>query len=173
MTLIQRILLPTDFSELATHAAPYATSLARMYAADLHVVHVITPVPATIPAPAMGRVGPALSVPEEIAGREESLVRFARDHCGDSGRPTTSTLLHGAPESAICQYVRDHTIDLVVIGTHARGVVARIFLGSVSKMILENAGCPVLMVPLLHPEEATNAPGASPNTAGRDERREE
>ncbi len=53
----------------------------------------------------------------------------------------------GPPAAVICAYGHEIGADLIVLGTHARGLARRLLLGSVSKDVLEHAGCPVLMVP--------------------------
>ena len=68
-------------------------------------------------------------------------------------------VLEGAPDLQICRYAAETAIDFIVIGTHARGLVRRIFLGSVSKAVVEHAPCPVLMVPLTAAE--TDSPHAT------------
>ncbi|MBK8269112.1 MAG: universal stress protein [Planctomycetes bacterium] len=65
-----------------------------------------------------------------------------------AGRKVKSEILVGQPFSEICRYAAGQACDLIVIGSHARGIVHRIFMGSVSKAVLEHASCPVLMVPL-------------------------
>ena len=75
-------------------------------------------------------------------------------------------VLEGAPDLQISRYAADAAIDLIVIGTHARGLVRRIFLGSVSKAVMEHAPCPVLMVPLHSTETEAQAPDQG--TAGHD-----
>lgn len=61
--------------------------------------------------------------------------------------PANSNAL-GGPVDAITSYARQEDIDLIILGTHGRGLVSRVFMGSVSKSVMENAPCPVLMVPL-------------------------
>lgn len=162
MADIRHILLPTDFAELAAHAASYAASLAQRYNADLHVVHVIPLVPDALPGPEAGGILLPIPSTEDLTGLQEELDLFVRTHCQAEGVPVTKAMLKGRPEAVVCEYVRAHAIDLVVIGTHARGLVSRIFFGSVSKSVLEHAGCPVLMVPLFPAAPSPLPPPASP-----------
>jgi nucleotide-binding universal stress UspA family protein len=142
----KHILLPTDFSELAQHAACYARYLAETSQAALHVLHVRTSVLTPGPAPELG-MGVDVFVPDE-AELQSSLDRFIAEHLGGTTAPLIAQLLIGSPAGQIAEYARTADIDLIVIGTHARGLVNRILLGSVSKTVLESAHCPVLMVPL-------------------------
>lgn len=149
MSNYQRILVPTDFSPLSVHAAAYARGLAEKHGAEIHVVHVVVPadVAGTLPlAPGAEPVTALPTVDVLLDTARAGVANFARDHFIAS--PTKADVLVGAAHAQICQYALDHAIDLIVIGSHARGVVHRIFLGSVSKAVLEHSPCPVLMVPL-------------------------
>jgi len=154
MMRIRHILLPTDYSDLARNAAVYARSLAELYRATLHVVHVVERVPAAAPGPDASGVALAVPGPETLAGAHEATNRFVQDHLADLAAPVLTRVLEGAPHIQIARYATEASIDLIVIGTHARGVVKRIFLGSTSKSVLEHAACPVLMVPLVAVESA-------------------
>jgi nucleotide-binding universal stress UspA family protein len=56
----------------------------------------------------------------------------------------------GAPAQAIVDYAAKNDIDLIVVGTHGRGVVAHLLVGSVAERVVRTARCPVLTV--RHPE---------------------
>lgn len=145
------ILLPTDFSILARHAAPWAKSLAETYGATLHVLHVLTPEVQPFPAPDIG-MG-VLAVPPDTTQAADMLNRFLDECIHPTCVPITSHTTIGAPVAEIARYARESRIDLIVMGTHARGPVTRMLLGSVSKAVLEHAPCAVLMVPLRAREE--------------------
>lgn len=146
MTCIRRILLPTDFSALAGRAAALAGSLAVALRAELHVLHVHQPPPApTLDAPGSGFSPPLLARPEDL---RPALDAFVATHLASTAAEIIKEVVVGAVSREIIDYSHRHSIDLIVIGTHARGVVKRILLGSTSKTVLEHAGCAVLMVPL-------------------------
>jgi nucleotide-binding universal stress UspA family protein len=148
MVAIRQILLPTDFSVLADHAARYARSLAEAYHASLHVLHVVSAVLVPVPGPEVGTVAMAVPSDGSVAEAEEALERFVHKQLSGLTVPIVTKVLEGAPDLQISRYAAEAAIDLIVIGTHARGLVRRIFLGSVSKAVMEHAPCPVLMVPL-------------------------
>ncbi len=145
---IRHVLLPTDYSNLARNAAVYARSLAELYRATLHVVHVLERVPAAAPGPDVTGLALGVPGPEALAAVQEATSRFVEDHLPDLAIPVVTRVLEGSPDIQIARYAAGASIDLIVIGTHARGVVKRIFLGSTSKSVLEHAPCPVMMVPL-------------------------
>ena len=163
MVTIQRVLLPTDFSVLADHAARYARSLAEAYEATLHVLHVVSAVLVPVPGPEVGTVAMAVPSNGSLAEAEDAVARFIRDRLSGLSVPVVTKVLEGAPDLQICRYAAETAIDMIVIGTHARGLVRRIFLGSVSKAVVEHAPCPVLMVPLTASE--SDSPQSTPPPA--------
>jgi nucleotide-binding universal stress UspA family protein len=56
----------------------------------------------------------------------------------------------GTPFVEIVRYARREVIDLIVMGTHGRGAIAHMLLGSVAERVIRKAPCPVLTV---RPEE--------------------
>ena len=55
-------------------------------------------------------------------------------------------LRRGFPFVEIVRYAKEADIDLVVLGTHGRGAVAHMLLGSVAERVVRKVGCPVLSV---------------------------
>jgi len=146
MITLQRILFPTDFSELSLHALRYAVSFAEAYRAELHFLHVVDdasqywmPIgPNNVP------VGPP---PEELLalGREE-LRRFLQTHLPSPAMPVVSEVRIGRPFLEIIGYAREHSIDLIVVGTHGRTGLRHVLLGSVAERVVRKSPCPVLTI---------------------------
>jgi len=67
-------------------------------------------------------------------------------------------LRSNTPAFAIVDYARGHEIDLIVMGTHGRGAVAHLLMGSVAERVVRTAPCPVLTV--RHPEHEFVMPDA-------------
>lgn len=149
MASITTILLPTGFSDLSRRAAEHARLLSQKHNAVVHVLHVVPPpVPAEIPATGVPHM-PPMSLPSdtlEIA--KSSVERFADEHLpGLSLRPISAVAI-GPIEAEIVAYAQKHGVDLIVMGTHADGIVKRLIFGSVSKSVLEHSPCAVLLVPV-------------------------
>lgn len=153
MGKISKILFPTDFSELSEGAAPHAALVARAHGAELIVLHLVEPVVANTPS-AVG----VMPVVDEITSEDrERIRRFAERHFG--GLPVHTEVRHGFPARDISPYAASVQADLIVIGTHADGILKRIIHGSVSKSVLESSPCPVLMVPLAAIKAETRVEG--------------
>ncbi|MFO0840143.1 MAG: universal stress protein [Phycisphaerae bacterium] len=156
MIHMNRVLIPTDFSELARHALGYACDLARTYRAELHVLHVVSlakEAPVAMEAGigvGDGVASTALmeSVVEDAARRARQLQAHVAEFSGELPIAPIAVVRNGVAWEQIARYADEAAIDLIVIGSHARGVMKRILLGSTSKAVLEHVARPVLMVPI-------------------------
>lgn len=145
MLKLERILVPTDFSELSANAADVACDLAQVTGATIHLAHVARPVEVAFEVPEIGVL--RRRVPPDEAVLKERLAEFARQHFAAAGVPVVAAILSGRPARALARYAHTARIDRIIIGTHADGILRRLTHGSVSKFILEHAPCPVVMVP--------------------------
>jgi universal stress protein A len=142
----ERILWPTDFSPLALHGARYARGLRELFAAELHVLHVIPPpfVPDLL-------VALPAEAPGAFADRElldASRVRLDEIVAAQFGGPqgVVAELLVGNPWSVVCGYAKRVAIDLIVVSTHGRTGLPHVLIGSTAERIVQHAPCPVLVV---------------------------
>ena len=143
---LRSILLPTDFSECASHAVPAAAGLARMTGARLLCLHVIEPA-----VPAVGWTPVAEPLPladvgaqmEETAARELPRVALGAD-C--AGLVVEEVIARGEAASEIVRVAREHGVDLIVISSHGRTGLGRILFGSTAESVVRHAHCPVLVV---------------------------
>jgi nucleotide-binding universal stress UspA family protein len=135
----RNILFPTDFSPAANAALPYAAEIACRYAAKLWTLHVLhsdaypmTPSetwPASVEAVMKEAKQQALELLAHLTGFEaEVLVRS------------------GDIWATIEEVVGTFQIDLVVLGTHGRGGLGKMLLGSVAETLFRKAPCPVITV---------------------------
>ena len=142
MTAIHEILVPTDFSEPASAALDYAKSLAADFGSRLHLLHVIS-----TPAIPWGVEGTSLSWPTLLAdletGAREQLKGLVPADDPLAGR-VTMTAIAGVPVESILDYVTAHHIDLIVMGTHGRGLMGHMLLGSVAERVVRRSPVPVL-----------------------------
>jgi nucleotide-binding universal stress UspA family protein len=159
------MLVPTDFSEPATHAFRYAIEEATVHQAKVTLLHVLPPRSGTdvyyvsgSPEPPRqesldpavgGRLG-AQSAAQPTVVRsdpnEEALTRL-RDLVPDSFRGTWDVeVADGQPADTIVRFARERRVDLIVMGTHGRGGLQHMLLGSVAEKVVRLAGCPVLTV---------------------------
>ena len=152
---LRHILVPTDFSECSTVALRYGLALAERFDAHLHLLHAVQ---SPFEQPWAAEVYAVSQADFETTARAESDTQLAR-LLAESGRAasqvTCATTL-GAPFLAIITYAREAPIDLIVMGTHGRGAMAHLLIGSVAENVVRKAPCPVLTV--RHPEHEFIAP---------------
>jgi nucleotide-binding universal stress UspA family protein len=153
MMEIRSILLPTDFSECAHYALSYATSLARSNGASIICVHVIEPVVPTVGYAGMAEPLPISDISDQLedsAGRELPKIAGCEE-C--SGLRVEEVIAHGDASSEIVRVAKERGVDLIVIASHGRTGLGRIFFGSTAEAVVRHAPCPVLVVKPPHEEE--------------------
>ncbi|MFB6195594.1 MAG: universal stress protein [Haloplanus sp.] len=135
------ILVPIDGSDPSDAAIEHARRLATDQGATVHVIHAIE-----LPKPSapVGNVPP--TVIEDIEEESEEMVQEAVDGLAAEGVDAEGHTFEGVPEEVIPDYVEDHDIDLIVMGTHGRTGVKRVVLGSTTERTLRTVDVPVLTV---------------------------
>lgn len=145
--VFSRILLAYDDSEVSRIALAYACSLARG-GATLFIAHAVNE--SGIIATATMTPGFTSFHPSSlIAAADErgaAILKTAVDTCAKQGITAETIFIHDSPEIGIADVVRERGIDLVILGTHGRGGVARTVLGSVGEGIVRVSDVPVLTV---------------------------
>jgi nucleotide-binding universal stress UspA family protein len=145
---LKNILFTTDFSPAANSAMPFALTLARIYGSAIELVHVIPP--EARDQMVFDRVPAVDNLVWSNALRK--LESLARESVGDI--PCRTVIRSGDLAEVIPGIIRDHDIDLVVLGTHGRRGVTKMMLGSGAEKIYRTAPCPVLTVgPKAHTPE--------------------
>ena len=135
---IRRILLATDLTTTSSAATDRAFELARDLRAQLLVVSVID-VETGARSPHPLRMDQRRSARELAA---QNLVLRGRRQ----GTGVSFLIWEGEPGPSIVDAALSEAVDLVVVGTHGRGALGRLFIGSVSDYVVRNAACPVLVV---------------------------
>lgn len=146
---IRTILLPTDFSECANYAAPFAASFARQSGARVICLHAVEPVLPAVGATSFAPMAEAVPMPDlsetiaETAARE--LPRLS-NHAALAGLETEEVVVHGDAASEIVRIARERGVDLIVISSHGRTGWGRWLFGSTAESVARYASCPVLVV---------------------------
>jgi nucleotide-binding universal stress UspA family protein len=138
-TTIRKILLATDLSHASDVATDWGFDLARRVGASLLVVSVIDPRELRLPG---GRFRARVDqVRERRVTAAQQLVRRGRG----AGVPVTFLVWDGDPAESIVAAAQAEQADLLLVGSHGRGPLGRLLLGSVSEYVVRNALCPVLV----------------------------
>ena len=151
MLTLRTVLCPTDFSDVSARAETYAAALARHYDASLHLLHVDPPMPVMAP---YGEIPVDARMFEEQRQVADAELVKAGDRARAGGLTVETTVKGGQPAREILALADRAQADMLVIGTHGRGGVEHLLLGSVAEKIMRKASCPVLVVPPGAPGES-------------------
>jgi len=158
MERIERILVPTDFSEGSRRAAEFACFLAKVLGARLTLLHVFHMPTAeygdAVYATVVDRIPSLLRSCEAALQAEAALMKAG-------GFETATLLREGNPAHEIVDAARSQKMDLVVIATHTHRGLARGLLGSVAEKVVRLSPVPVLTIHAFDEDrEAERALGA-------------
>ena len=162
------ILLPTDGSDIALDAAKRGLGVLEA-PTKLTLLSVVGDLPAD--AGAGGIEGPVYT-PEQEEELRQSQKQHA-EHALDEaeavvqavrpGTPIDRRIEIGDPAAMICLLAEQLGVDVVVVGSHGKGFLSRVLLGSVSEHVTRHAPCPVLVV---RAARSRNSRSATPDAAG-------
>ncbi len=136
---IQRILVPVDFSAASQEALPRAIFFARLFSAQLVLLHVVE----------FAYLGSELGS-TELTGIEAEMQRNAHDQLqalirqtGQTGFPWDVQVRTGRPYFEILEAARESGVDLILIASHGHSRLAHVLLGSTVERVVRFAPCPV------------------------------
>ena len=138
--VIDRILVPIDFSDCSLDALEYAAQVARQFKARVTILHVMEPVSYGLDFTLSHAADPDRR--ERIRARLSDLTAALTR----SGVETDHVLRGGLPADAIINYERAEAKDLIIMGTHGRRGISHLVNGSVTEAVLRRAHGPVLTV---------------------------
>ena len=146
MINLKRILVPTDFSESARHALLYGTSFAREYEGELVLLHVVENL-------TVGYASDLFPVPmaevfDEISGYAKAELAKLGAEVKEKGIKVRELVVQGKPSAEIVRVAREETADMIVLGTHGKGMLDKALFGSTAERVIRRAPCPVLTVGL-------------------------
>ncbi len=140
--LVHRIVFATDFSACSFKAFGYALAWAKVFDAQLAIVHVVRNYSSLDIDEAIVYV----NIEEQMQGSRERLekyVSWGEDHVPN----LQSELLSGIAADQICRFALDHQGDLIIMGAHGWSGLDRVLMGSVAERVICQAPCPVLIIP--------------------------
>ena len=140
----KKILVPVDFSEFSQDALQAAAEIAELRHANLTVMHVMMEPQASVPYEVYIDWQ---KVKDEIKVDAEKLLREMAGKAGFNGNGMTErVLVWGEPAKVITDAAQNENFDLIVMATHGRTGLPRLFLGSIAEKVIRHAPCPVLVM---------------------------
>ena len=150
---MKTIVAALDFSNSTPGVLATASSLAKVYGATLHLLHVIEAEPTYTAYGFTPDEFPAIhTFQEESRKRAAAKLNETLATVSSDVPHVVTKLTEGTPLHAVLDYVKETGADLVVLGSHGHGAVAALLLGSVAEGLVRKALVPTLVVPCPHKE---------------------
>ena len=156
---VKRILYATDLSDNSAYVFRYAINFAKKYDAGIVILHVLEQLSMTA-----NPITHSYLTKEEVKKISEEKSAYVKDHikkqlkifcekelkndseCAD--RVESIELCVGFPPDVILRKADEFNCDVIVMGTHGKGIIRNTLLGSSSKRVLRRTRKPVLIIPL-------------------------
>ncbi len=147
MSEIKKVLFTSDFSDLSNHALPYAIKMAKIYNAELVMLHAVT-IYDNDPNDPDYHFPYLQTYCEQATKSADDRFQVCYERAGDSGVKVRKALVQGiSPHAAILEFIKQEgDIGLVCMSTHGRSGLKHVLLGSVTENIIKYSPCPVLVV---------------------------
>jgi nucleotide-binding universal stress UspA family protein len=141
---LKKVLLPTDFSDSARHALRYGMSFAKEYGAELVLLHVVENL-------TVGYASDLFPVPmaevfQEISGYAKTELAKLGEEARSRGLTVREEVVQGKPSAEIIRFASENEIDMIVLGTHGKGMLDQALFGSTTERVVRRSPCPVLTV---------------------------
>ena len=144
--MYKRILLPTDGSAGMDRVIDHAADLAAQHDALIHGLYVVDSTSFTSLPMETSWEGIADLLHEEGQEALNEVEQLVGDRAQVEG-----IIAEGRPSAEIVSHARDDDCDLIVMGTHGRGGIDRLLLGSVAEHVVRASEVPVLTVRVSEP----------------------
>lgn len=142
VAMYDKILVPTDGSDGVERAVSHAIDLAATNDATVHALYVVN----TASYSSMPMETSWEHIREMLGEEGENALERVRELADDAGVTVEAVIRDGSPSKEIVNYAEDEGCDLIVMGTHGRGGIDRLLLGSVAERVVRSSRVPVLTV---------------------------
>ncbi len=144
MIKLKKVLVPTDFSDSAHQALRYGMSFAKEYDAELILLHVVENL-------TVGYASDLFPVPmaevfQEISGYAKTELAKLGQEAREREITVRELVVQGKPSAEIIRIAAENEIDVIVLGTHGKGMLDQALFGSTTERVVRRAPCPVLTV---------------------------
>src|SRR6056297_1711708 len=159
LPLYNKILVTTDFTPNSEYAFKHAVMLARQNNAEIHLLHVMSQVDSSMRSYLSSVLGEErleafeqTNMEKAKAALKKDLDTFAtselKEYPEDLARFAGSEVVLGHPVVKILETADHLDVDVIVMGTHGKGALEHMFLGSVTEKVLRKCHRPVFVIPL-------------------------
>ncbi len=140
-----KLLVGVDLSDFTEKVVKKAEEIATALSAKVWLLHVAEPEPDFVGL----EVGPQ-STRDSLSKRfhaEHRQIQEMAERLRKTDLDTTALLVQGATVETILKEASKLDVDMIVVGSHGRGAMYQLLVGSVSEGVLHKSECPVLVVP--------------------------
>jgi nucleotide-binding universal stress UspA family protein len=147
---IKKILYATDLSKNSAYAFNYALGMAEKNDATIVILHVVEPLPSFgigfKDFREMVESEREKEATKEIEKRRKAITQFVTSNI----RKSASNIIvrMGYPMEEILKVANEEKCDVIILGSHGKGVLTQTLLGSVSNAVLNRTRKPVFIIPL-------------------------
>ncbi|MBU1208137.1 MAG: universal stress protein [Proteobacteria bacterium] len=156
---INKILYATDLSKNSAYAFRYAVNSAEKHDAKIHILNVLEKLSPTAESMVSGYISPEKLEAirkENIEGLKNRIQKRLGEFCKREllnkpecqERVASIQVVEGDPAEEILRKADDLKADVVIMGTHGKGLLAHTFLGSVAEKVLHRIKIPVFIIPI-------------------------
>ncbi|MDJ0846451.1 universal stress protein [Crocosphaera sp.] len=140
-----KILVAVDCSESTEKVVNKAQEMAKALSAKLWLIHVAQPEPDFLGY----KTGPQTErdFVAKTFHAEHSQIQEMAEKLRNEGIETTALLIQGSTVETILKETKKLEADMIIMGSHSRNPISELFLGSVSKGVISQSDCPILIVP--------------------------
>jgi len=125
--VITKILVATDGSEAALCGVQYAAYLATNLGCKVTLIHVVELASSPLSV-AMKTEEARRKFEEELRESGRSIIRLSQKPLADAGIAVNYEVIEGRPSDVICNYAKEGSFDLIIVGNRGRGKAAQLLL---------------------------------------------
>ena len=144
MESVNKILFPVDFSKVSPVIAPWVLTLAEKFNAEIHLLFVVRSL-GHFSSIDVAEISITAFEAEIIEAGESKMQEFTKAYFSDYPDIKAKVTVGDAAEE-ILRYIKSEGIDLVIIGTHGRKGLDRVFFGNVANTVVKKAQAPVMSI---------------------------
>ena len=141
-----KIQVVVDLSEISSNVVDEAIKFAKATDAEVWLLHVAEPEPEFVGSKVDTEV--MRDVHAEEFHKEHRQLQLYASQFEKSGLKTTALLIQGETVKTILNQAKRHTADIIVMGSHKKGALAHLILGSTSEGVLHHSNIPVMIIPV-------------------------
>ena len=144
MTEVKKILFPIDFSDVSPVIVPWVLSMAEKYGSEIHLLFVARDL-AYYSTVYVSYVSIEDFEQQVVKGSETTMEEFINKYFSEYGNCKAKVVV-GDPAEEILNYAENEDIDIIIIPTHGRKGIEKIFFGSVARRVIKMSPVPVLSI---------------------------